>query len=68
MTLEQVLAKLDEIAMGARTVEQCAICHKSYILGELTECGSCGVRLCTKCERRMHSSPASQIRSQTNAA
>lgn len=49
MTIEQILAKLDEIALEAARIEQCGVCHRSYFMTELSECGSCGARVCVKC-------------------
>lgn len=55
MTFEQVLAKLDEIAAKVATVEQCGLCHRSYLRNELNEAGPHGARVCPKCAGRMAS-------------
>lgn len=68
MTFEQILAKLDEIALEVAAVKPCAVCHRSHFLSELTECGSCGALLCPKCDRQMQSSSPNSIRSQNHAA
>lgn len=51
MTIEQVLATLDAIALEITTVEQCAVCRRSFFRNELSESGASGARVCAKCDQ-----------------
>lgn len=66
MTLEQVFAILDAIALEGATVEPCAVCRRTYFQHELSE--SCGARVCAKCDPRGGSSVRTANPSHTQAA
>lgn len=50
MTIEQVLSALDEIALERVTVRPCAVCGTEQTLSAMSECGTCGARVCAKCD------------------
>lgn len=68
MTMEQALAILDEIAMEAVRVEQCAVCRRSYFPNELNERGSGGMRVCARCSHARESSAPSPTPFRSQAA